>query len=175
MARLFIVLPLVLVLGVSPILPSFLEYICCCNDTPKSSHYHAEEDGHHDHDHGADPVPTQASHHSDDAGEHAHGSHHEHGSEQPASGFNIAASASASAPEPNSCSCDQADGPAALTLALSQVSKTSRKSTKTASGHQVLAIRIAEDRTYTGIYALHARKVTPSAPDRFLLNRALLL
>ena len=174
MARLFIALPLALLLSVSPILYSFAEYVCCCDGAPGNSHLHLQEDTHHDHDHGTGPAPTGASHHSDDDGERRHGSHHEHGADQP-SGIIVATSAHPGASAPNSCSCEQADVSTMQTVAASQLGKTSRKSTKMTSGHLVSAIKMAEDRLYLRTHAVDAVDVSSPVSHLFLLNRALLI
>lgn len=176
MARRVIIVPLVLLLNVSPILlnvspilPLFAEFICCCDGPP-----HHQEDARHDHDHTARPAPTEPSYHSDNDGEDRHGSHHGHGVDD-TSGTNLPASAELSSFAPNSCSCDQADLPKPQALAISQLSKKSRKSNEMASGHLVSALRVAEDRPYRGAYTIGAGNVSVSVSHLFLLNRTLLI
>lgn len=174
MLRPFIVLPLTLLLSVSPILPSIATYICCCEGAPGDFNLHLQEDGQHDHDHGADNVSSEVSLRSDDDGEHHHSSHHEHDGDQvPAIG--LASSDYPNSSVPSSCSCEQADPPNMEILATAYVGKVGRKSTTITSSHAASAIRMVQDRPYHRAYAADAKDLLPSVTHIFLLNRALLI
>lgn len=174
MTRLIIVVPLALLLSVSPILPSMAAYICCCDDAPGSFHLHHQEHAHRGHDHSAAPAPIEASQHSDDDGEHHRGSHHEHDADQ-SPGLDVAPSAHASVPAPGSCSCSEADLPTPESVAVLSVAETSCKSTKLASGHVALAIKVTLDHLYLDGKVDAISDVSPPAPHLFLVNSSFLI
>lgn len=159
MTRLLIIVPVAFLISVSPVLSSFAACACCYGPEEEISSLlrgHAGVEGHAD-----------ASHHVED-GEHHRAAHHEHAADQ-ASGIQVAA------PAPNSCSCDQADDSAVQIAAVSQASKTGRKSSKVTSGHLVSAIKVAEERPYLETCSIDAGDVSSPVPHLFLLHRALLI
>lgn len=162
MMRLLIIVPLAVLLCVGPILASTVACACCYDvqeDVSASLREHAV---------------AEASDRSGDGGHHHGPAHHEHGADE-ASGLDIATSAHAGASAPNSCSCDQADDPAAQPVAISQVSKSSRKSTEIAPRPFVSAFTAGEDRVYPGTCSVEVGGVPVPAPRVYLLNRALLI
>ena len=146
MARHFIVLPLALLLSVSPVLPSFAAYICYCEGGPGGFHLHYQVD-----DHGAYPDSTKASHHSAEDGENRQGCHSERGTNQ-SSGISLATSVHSGGAAPNSCSCDQTDIHTLQTLAATEAGKTSRKSIKKTSSYVYLNFVLSEARLLSSLF-----------------------
>ena len=168
MTRFPLIVPLALLLSVSPVLSSSATSICCCGGVPGSFHFHHQGHVHHDDGHSDGHADIEHSHHSDD------GSERHHDSDQ-ASGIDVATSAHAGGLAQSSRTCSEVDLPTPQSVAVLTVGNSSRKSVKVSSRHIDAVIDVSQDQFCLGDVAIRTRDLSPPVAVVYLVNRSLLI